>query len=246
MNHTAKPISLNLFLTGSYPCSYLPEQKARSQAVAKADGVDANIYSQLMRLGFRRSGLYVYRPQCDQCKACISVRLVVDEFKPTRTQHRLHKKHTRELQAYCSNDLSWRDEYYELYLNYQAQRHPDNLDQSTPKDFTEFLLSSHVNTQLVEFRDHNNVLRMVSVFDILDDGLSAMYTFYDCNYMGSLGTYAVLWLSDVCKFLNLPYLYLGYWIKDSQKMAYKINFQPLDYYHKAQWQRTQPGTTNLR
>lgn len=240
-NHSAQ--TLSLFLTGTYPCSYLPNLQARSQAVAQTDLVDAQVYSQLMRHGFRRSGLYTYRPQCDQCKACISVRISVAEFTPSRTQRRLYKKHNQELYARCLEDLEWRDEHYELYHDYQLRRHPDNVEQTTPADFAEFMLSSHVNTQLVEFRSHDDVLRMVSVFDILDDGLSAVYTFYDVDYIGSLGTYAIMWLVDVCKLLNRPYLYLGYWVEHSQKMAYKMNFQPLEYYYRGQWQREKPMLT---
>ena len=238
-NHSPQPLSL--FLTGSYPCSYLPEQQARSQAVAQADYVDSQVYSQLMRYGFRRSGLYTYRPQCDQCKACVSVRIVVDEFTPNRTQRRLFKKHQQALYAYCLPDLSWHDEHYELYQRYQACRHPDNSEQTGPDEYIEFMLSSHVDTQLVEFRSEDNVLRMVSVFDILDDGLSAVYTFYDVDYIGSLGSYAIMWLNELCKRFGRPYLYLGYWVENSQKMNYKMNYQPLEYYFKGSWSRQKPS-----
>ena len=237
-NHAPQPI--NLFLTGTYPCSYLPDLQARSQAVAQADSVDSVVYSQLMRFGFRRSGLYTYRPQCDQCQACVSVRIVVDKFTPNRTQRRLFKKHQEALYAYCLPDLSWHDEHYQLYHDYQMRRHPENAEQTSPTDYAEFMLSSYVDTQLVEFRCKDNILRMVSVFDILDDGLSAVYTFYDVDYVGSLGSYAVMWLNELCKRFKRPYLYLGYWVENSQKMAYKMNFQPLEYYVKGTWQRKQP------
>ena len=229
------PLSaLHLYLTAPYPCSYLDGLEARSQVATPSFLISTPIYSELVRHGFRRSGTFTYRPRCDGCQQCVPVRVETDAFVPTRSQRRSHKQH-RGLEA-TLHSLRDKPEYFELYRRYQEARHRDGgMDDDSPEQYRNFLLQSHVETMLVEFRE-NSVLRMVSVVDVLVDGLSAVYTFYDPDVPhSSFGTFNVLWQIDMCRKLQLPYLYLGYWIADSQKMAYKANFQPLQGLQSGEW-----------
>lgn len=230
------PRSLRFYLTAPYACSYLPEQLARSQVVTPNELVDDVAYSQLIRAGFRRSGLYTYRPRCDACHACIPVRLAVDEFSPTRSQRRAWKHHQR-LESVLLERVFER-EHYELYRRYQAHRHPGGgMDQDSEEQYRQFLLQSGVTTLLVEFRDEG-VLRMVSVVDVVADGLSSVYTFFDPAVpRAGFGTYNILWQAELCRRLGVPYLYLGYWIAASAKMSYKARYQPLEGYVDGVWMR---------
>jgi len=229
------PLSaLHLYLTAPYPCSYLEGLEARSQVATPSFLISTPIYSELVRHGFRRSGTFTYRPRCDTCQQCVPVRVVTDEFVPTRSQRRSHKQHMGlEVTLHSLRDKA---EYFALYRRYQEARHRDGgMDDDSPEQYRNFLLQSHVETMLVEFRE-NSVLRMVSVVDVLVDGLSAVYTFYDPDVPhSSFGTFNVLWQIDMCRKLQLPYLYLGYWIADSRKMAYKANFQPLRGLQDGEW-----------
>ena len=120
-------------------------------------------------------------------------------------------------------------------------RHPGGgMDEDNRSQYTEFLLTSRVNTRLVEFREEDGTLRMVSIIDILDQGLSSVYTFYDPDLRGSLGTYNILWQIRQCQQLKLPWLYLGYWIEHSAKMTYKAGFQPAQYRIGGQWRSRRP------
>ncbi len=229
------PHALQFFLTAPYPCSYLQGETARSLMAAPNELVDSGVYGQLVRLGFRRSGLYTYRPQCLACNACVPVRLDVAALAPSRTQRRAWKR-LAGLKAQ-PQELHFNEEHYSLYRRYQATRHSGGgMDQDDEEQYQRFLLSSNIATQLVEFRD-GDALRMVSVIDILSDGLSSVYTFYDPDLpQVSFGTYNILWQAALCRSLELPYLYLGYWIANSTKMAYKINFQPLQGLIDDKWQ----------
>lgn len=230
------PRRVQFYLTAPYPCSYLPEQSARSQVVTPNELVDDAVYSQLIRAGFRRSGLYTYRPQCDQCRACVPVRLVVEEFQPNRSQRRTWKRNQQLEALLCEQTFDAR--HYNLYRRYQASRHPGGgMDQDGEDQYRQFLLQSGVSTLLVEFRDADS-LRMVSVVDVVEDGLSSVYTFFDPDMpQAGFGTYNILWQIELCRRMGLPYLYLGYWIAASDKMAYKANFQPLQGFADGQWQR---------
>lgn len=229
------PRQLQFYLTAPYPCSYLSGREARSQVVTPSELVNDAVYSQLIRDGFRRSGLYTYRPQCDQCHACVPVRLMVDEFSPSRSQRRAWKRN-QHLHAEVREQV-FETEHYQLYRQYQASRHPGGgMDQDGAEQYRSFLLQSGVTTLLVEFRDES-ALRMVSLVDVVEDGLSSVYTFFDPDLpQAGFGTYNILWQADLCRRLGLPYLYLGYWIAESDKMAYKANFRPLQGRINGTWQ----------
>ncbi|MDP3678642.1 MAG: arginyltransferase [Methylotenera sp.] len=231
---------LQFYVTTGYNCGYLPNKLAQSLIASPQHLVNAEVYSGLIQQGFRRSGMFAYRPHCENCQACVPVRIILQDFAPNRSQKRAFKQHQNLTATILP--VAFYEEHYALYAAYQRARHTDQTKQDEitkqaddTEQFQSFLCQSNVESVLVEFRE-NNQLKMVSVLDIVSNGISAVYTFYDTTETKvSYGTYNVLWQIEWAKSFNLPYLYLGYWIKDSPKMAYKQNYKPLEMLIDGKW-----------
>jgi arginine-tRNA-protein transferase len=235
--------ALHFYLTAPYPCSYLPEMQARSQVATPNLLITAPVYSELVHHGFRRSGNYIYRPHCDNCTACVPLRVLAREFTANRSQRRAWKQHAH-LDA-TLHPLHDSNEHHDLYQRYQLARHRHGgMDEDDRSAYQNFLLQSNVDSLLVEFREPADsaqgkagTLRMVSLIDVLHDGLSAVYTFYEPHLpQARFGIYNVLWQIEMCRRLGLDFLYLGYWIERSRKMAYKIQYQPAQGLLHGTWQ----------
>jgi arginine-tRNA-protein transferase len=223
-----------IFLSMPHPCSYLPGRTATSLFLDPRQPLNSQQYAGFMRLGFRRSGDLIYRPHCRECHACIPVRIPVDRFHPDRGQRRVWRRN-QDL-SMVSHPPIYNQEHFDLYQRYQAMRHPGGgMDDPDPQKYINFLGSRSIRTVFYEMR-HLDKLLGVAVTDVLPDGLSAVYTFFDpAEKRRSLGSYAVLWQVELARQQQFPWLYLGYWIKDCRKMAYKGNYHPLEILQDGLW-----------
>ncbi|MBV1776800.1 arginyltransferase [Burkholderiaceae bacterium DAT-1] len=228
-------IRLQFYATAPYPCSYLDDRMARSQVAIPSELIDSHVYSDLVRNGFRRSGMFTYRPWCDRCRACVPVRLDAANIRMNRTQRRMLRQH-QTLEARIM-PLGFEESHYQLYRKYQAVRHAGGgMDGDSREQYENFILSSHVDSFLVAFHEGDD-LKMVSLIDRLDDGLSSVYTFFEPDDSSrSYGTYNILWQVQHAQALGLPWVYLGYWIEECRKMSYKTSFQPLEGMIEGKWQ----------
>lgn len=226
--------TLAFYATPEHDCSYLEGQKAVTMFVDPKAKVDIELYTELSRFGFRRSGSHYYRPHCDQCQACIPIRLPVSSFKASRSQKRVTRLN-RALKAQVMVP-DFHEDHYLVYEKYINQRHADG-DMYPPgrEQYRSFLIDGHASTEFVEFSLDEKVLG-VAVIDRLSDGLSAIYTFFDPDYEKlSLGTFAILWQIQEAQRRQLPYVYLGYFIRKCAKMNYKTAFKPFEARINERW-----------
>ncbi|HAU68810.1 MAG: arginyltransferase [Arenicella sp.] len=225
---------IRLFETVVDDCPYLDDQKSASIIVDPEHTIEPELFAMLSRSGFRRSGEMLYSPKCPTCAACVSVRIPVAQFKPSRSQKRVWKKNT-DLVARIE-DVSFKQEHFDLYLRYQRARHEDSsMCDEDPSKYVAFIESKFSKSKFVCFYLHDELVG-ISVVDQFAGGLSAVYTFFEPELSDrSLGTYAILYLVRLAQVKDVPYVYLGYWIKESQKMGYKTNFRPLEGYFDRNW-----------
>jgi len=225
---------LKVYTTYPHACSYLEDQEATTLFVDPRQPVDQKLYSKLSVLGFRRSGNHIYRPHCAQCNACIPARIPVADFERSRAQKRTWDRN-QDLRVICTDEIN-DDDAFDLYHRYISIRHADG-DMYPPdrEQYQAFLNSVWDCTRYFRFYDRARLVA-VAVVDRLEDGLSAIYTFFDpAATRRSLGTYAILWQVEQARTAGLDYLYLGYWIRDCQKMSYKSDYRPLQMYTNSRW-----------
>ncbi len=227
---------LRFFSTAQHPCSYLADQMATTLFVDPKSCLDTSAYSELGDFGFRRSGNYVYRPNCKDCNACIPVRIPASLFVPDRSQRRVLRINA-DLQIHLT-PAGLTEERYTLYERYIVGRHGDgDMYPPSREQFESFLLSTWSNSSFIEFRLDNQLLA-VAVIDWLYTGISATYTFFDPDVPErSLGTFAILCQIDLCRRQGMAAVYLGYWIRQSRKMKYKSAFRPMELLIDNQWLR---------
>ena len=228
------PRTVRLYASPPHPCAYLEEREAVTQFIDPAQPMNSHLYSQLVEVGFRRSGEYVYRPRCSTCQACRPARIATGSFSASRGQRRIRRRN-RDLEVTLV-PAGYREEHFALYRRYISTRHAGgDMDVTDPDRYREFLLSSWGDTWCYEFRLGPRLLA-VAVIDRLTQGLSAVYTFFDPAFAErSLGTFAILWeIADAVK-RGLPWLYLGFWIEECPKMSYKSRFRPLEIYSDGLW-----------
>ncbi|MBV1959917.1 MAG: arginyltransferase [Pseudomonadales bacterium] len=225
---------IKFYSTVPHPCSYLDEQEATTVFMDTDQVVDSALLTLLSQIGFRRSGSYIYRPNCQNCQACIAVRIPVGSFESTRSMRRVKKRNSdMEVKWLASIDD---DECFELYRRYIEIRHRDgDMYPPTREQYRQFLIDGVSTAKYVGFRLDGKLVA-IAVMDQLEDGFSAVYTFF-CPDLSerSLGRYAILWQIEYCQSLDRPFLYLGYWIKSCGKMSYKTQFRPLELYIENQW-----------
>jgi arginine-tRNA-protein transferase len=223
------------FATASVPCPYLPGRAERKLVIELAGRSAAPVYDELSRAGFRRSHRFAYRPACRSCAACVPVRIAVSRFAHSRSTRRVRNANAELAGSLLAPRATL--EQFGLFMAYQRSRHRDS-DMAAMRyaDYRAMVEESAVRTALVELRDAAGTLVAVSLVDRLDDGVSAVYSFYDPGRRrASLGTWAILWLVEECRRLGLPYVYLGYWIAESPKMAYKARFPALERLIDGDW-----------
>lgn len=227
---------LRFFITSPHSCNYLEDREATSVFADPYFPKDKRLYSRLVSNGFRRSGEHLYKPHCMGCSECVSVRIPVNEFKPRRTQKRTWKLNQDIVVEKSKAEFDEDD--FQLYLNYQKERHPNGgMDNSSHDDYIEFLLASWSESYLFRFKLGDQLLA-VSVVDELDDAYSAIYTFFDTDFTKrSLGKFAILTLIEESKKAGYSSLYLGYWISSCDKMKYKTEYQPIECFVDDEWKK---------
>lgn len=227
---------IKFYSTAPHECSYLEGEQATTLFVDPDKQIDIPLYTALSEHGFRRSGKHLYKPNCEHCDACIPVRIPVAGFNWKRRFKRIMKRN-EDIDVVVVNDISG-SEYYQLYARYIRDRHRDgDMYPPSQEQYQNFLTSEWKSTEFLRYEVDGKLLG-VAVTDNLVTGLSAIYTFFDPRLeQRSLGVYSVLKQIELCKERGLDYLYLGYWIKNCAKMAYKSEYRPMEILSNAHWLR---------
>ena len=225
---------IKVFATQPHTCSYLSERDATTLFIDPNVDINKALYTRLSELGFRRSGEHVYKPQCGECKSCVATRIPSATFMPSKSQKRVLAKN-KDVAVSFTNAIDSL-EYYELYQSYINEQHSDgDMYPHNREQYDNFLNCNWNTSTYMTFR-LNGKLIAVAVTDLLQDAMSAIYTFYDPNLANrSLGTFCILSQIKHAQQQDWSYLYLGYWIKQSPKMVYKTKFRPIEVLKQGQW-----------
>nr|VFJ95232.1 MAG: arginine-tRNA-protein transferase [Candidatus Kentron sp. LFY] len=236
VNQQPFPHRLLFLIEPPHPCNYLPDRRAMTLFADPRYPKDKRLQTILAENGFRRSGRHLYRPYCRGCRACVPVRVPVADFEPRRRQRRAWERN-RDLTTF-SRPALFCEEHFDLYRRYIDTRHAGGgMENPTPEQYLDFLVAPWAETLFIEFRLEHRLLAL-GVVDCLDNGLSAVYTFFDPDYPErSLGVYAILWSIYEAKHRGLDWLYLGYWIETSPKMCYKSDYRPQEHLQGDKWER---------
>ncbi|MDH4762789.1 arginyl-tRNA--protein-N-Asp/Glu arginylyltransferase [Pseudomonas sp. SORGH_AS199] len=225
---------LKFYATQPHACSYLSNEQATTLFLDPSQPMNGQIYAELSELGFRRSGDHLYRPHCQLCKACVPARIPVARFRPSRKQTRVLKRNLDIRVTRC--DPGFTEERYQLYARYISERHADG-DMFPPSrgQFSTFLVSHLPYAFFYEMRVEDRLIG-IAVTDVLPNGMSAVYTFYDpSEEKRSLGVFGILWQVAETRRLGLDAVYLGYWIKGCRKMSYKTEYRPIELFVNQRW-----------
>jgi arginine-tRNA-protein transferase len=223
------------YTTAPLPCPYVPGRTER-KVVTEITGAEAEtLHDKLSRAGFRRSHNIAYAPVCPGCSSCVPIRIPVATFQPDRTLRRIARANA-QVEGYVAPARA-SAEQFQVFQRYQQARHGDgDMASMSFYDYRAMVEDTPIDTWLVEFRETDERLLGACLTDRLGDGLSAVYSYFTPGLeRRSLGTYAILWLIEKAKSLGLPYVYLGYWVPESRKMAYKARFRPSEVLSAGQW-----------
>ncbi|MCL7405646.1 MAG: arginyltransferase [Marivivens sp.] len=238
MRHTL-PIAPQFYVTAPQPCPYLDGRMERKLFTALQGEGATKLNDALSKQGFRRSQNVLYRPSCSDCSACMSARIRVADFAPSKSQRRVTKRN-RALSRRATSPWAT-EEQFDLFRTYLDSRHAaGGMADMDLFEFAAMVEETPIRTRLIEYTDtteDDRALRAVCLTDILDDGLSMVYSFFDPELeRQSLGTYLVLDHVEIAREMGLPYVYLGYWVPGSPKMGYKANYAALEIFHQGNWQ----------
>lgn len=226
---------LKVYATAPHSCSYIDGREATTLFLDPALQISAQTYTEISEIGFRRSGKHFYKPHCQHCSDCIPSRIAVNQFKTSRRQRRILNKNS-DLTFHNVEHIN-HDEHYQLYERYISLRHAEGDMYPPSRDqYMQFIGDQTEFSHYTEFR-LNNELVAVCVQDTLPNSLSAIYTFFNPESSRSLGAYAILWMIDAAKRNGQQHLYLGYWVRECQKMAYKIEYRPIELLLNGRWQK---------
>jgi leucyl-tRNA---protein transferase len=230
-------LNRHFFTTAPLPCPYLPGRRERRLVTDLSGSQTAAFHDLLSQAGFRRSHGLAYVPICPGCNACVAVRVKARHFQPTRTQRRIWRKNIDI--SVSIQPARATDEQFALFRDYQLARHEDSeMSLMDFHDYRALVETTPVETIVLEFRDETHRLVAACLTDCMADGYSAVYSFFAPELSArSLGTFIILSLIDKARAAVLPHVYLGFWIAECRKMAYKTSFQPFEVYADGKWEQ---------
>ncbi len=235
MRHSL-PLSPQFYVTAPQPCPYLEGRLERKLFTSLQGDFAQNLNDSLSHQGFRRSQNVLYRPSCTDCAACLSARIDVSKFTPSKSQKRTLKRNAH-LKRRATSPWATEDQY-DLFREYLDTRHADGgMADMDVFEFAAMIEETPIRSRVVEYTDIiSNELTAVCLTDVIEDGVSMVYSFYKPDlHKHSLGTHIILDHIDIAREAGLPYVYLGYWVPGSEKMGYKARFSGLEVYYRGEW-----------